>query len=313
VAPVDNTGEPNGPQMTNIGSGFSTVCLVKGAGGKFIETTDPAYTANPFIGRWESSLDFTATSGDTTQMTNAGNQQISLSEDVSQALSLNLSHGDTSVGLYEPYRDYREGDTIALNVPGSYAMTPLQVFGITVSQTEGANYDVGADLQSLSMPMDLRLAQQASSVSGTTSPISGSIAGNLTLGSPKGLRYVALGGSYVQAVPDASTTAVSIGITACAEMTALPAAGVVAVQVVLVCAASVIGSGNYVVAYDYAGDTTITKATPAPPSTTAGVTNRSSFMVCTGGTNNRQFKYGVGRSAGTVTYYAQVIGYWMGA
>jgi hypothetical protein len=300
VSPVSNVGNR---------TGMSSVCLIQGTGGKFVETTDAAYTANPYVGRRESSLDLSGSTGDTTQMTAAGNQQILLTETASQALTISLNHG--SSGLYEPYQDYHLGDTIALDVPGAYAMAPWQVVGLTVSQNEQAGYDIDANLGSIALPLDLRLARQAANVAGTGSPIPGSIAGNLTLGSPKGLRYVPLGNSYIQAVPDASTTAAAIAETNCAEMTALPAAGVMAVQVVVALYTSVANAGDWVCVFDYTNDTNTTKALHAPP--TAAYVGNMVLTVATGGTNNRQIKYAVGRVAGTITYFIQVIGYWVGA
>jgi hypothetical protein len=301
VSPVSNVGNR---------TGLSSVCLVQGAGGKFIETTDPAYTENPYVGRRESSLDLSGSTGDTTQMTAAGNQQILLTETASQALTVSVNHG--SSGLYEPYQDYHVGDTIALDVPGSYAMAPWQIVGLTVAQTSAAGYDIDANLGSIALPLDLRLARQASNVAGTGSPISGSIAGNLTLGSPKGLRYVPLTTGYIQAVADASSTGASIAQTHTAEMTALPAAGVVAVQVQIFTATSSASLANACNAWHY-GDSASTPTVRAYCGGTANFYAAASGMVMTGGTNNRMIDYSVARAAGTITYYIQVIGYWIGA
>mgnify|MGYP007071586315 CR=1 FL=1 len=123
-------------------------------------------------------------------------------------------------------------------------------------------------------------------------------------------RYVSLGDSYIQAVADGSTTAGSIGITSCAEMTALPIQGVVAVDVAVYCASSTANAGNYVACHDYAvtagGVTKVTAINGA----VAGHQTVNTGMVTTGGTNNRQIKYSVVRAAGTITYYIRVLGYW---
>jgi len=177
AAPVDNVGSR---------SNATTVCLVRGSNGSFVETTDPAWTGNAIIGRRESGLDFSAVSSDTTQMTNAGNQQITLSETASRSLTVPLTHGLSSQGLYEPYTDYNPGDTIALDVPGAYTAAPFQIVGLTVAQTPGANYTVEANLGSLALPLDLRTAQRVSSISGSSSPLAGGTMGNLTLGNPTG-------------------------------------------------------------------------------------------------------------------------------
>ena len=299
TSPLDNVG---------TGANLSTVCLVQGSGNKFVETTDPAYTGNPYVGRRESSLDLSGSTGDSTQMTAAGNQQIAITETEAQALTVSVNHGLASQGRYEPYQDYHLGDTISLDSPGSYGMAPWDIVGLTITQTDNANYNIDANLGSITLPLDLRLSQQANSISGTTSPISGSIAGNLLLGTGKGLRYVPLA-NYIQAVPDGSTTAAAIAQTHCAEMTALPAAGVVAVQVRAITSSSVANSGNGINLYHYGG----LQCAQVPCASVAGYSSENSVMLATGGTNNRQIDYGAVRGAGTITYYIRVVGYWIGA
>jgi hypothetical protein len=121
-------------------------------------------------------------------------------------------------------------------------------------------------------------------------------------------RYVALGNSYIQAVADASTTAASIAATHCAEMTALPATGLVAVQVRLICGVSVANAGNYMQVWDYG--VTGNLGILLYGSSVAGYNVTMFGVVLTGGTNGRQIDYGIQRAAGTITYYIQVMGYW---
>jgi hypothetical protein len=177
TGPVDNAANR---------SAMATVALVEGAGGTWVERTDATYTADPYVGRREAPLDLSSTTGDAAQMNAAGDAQIALTETASQALSVSLNHGLTSAGLYEPYQDYRLGDTVALDVPGTYAAAPFQVVGLTIAQTDGANYAIDANLGSIALPLDLVLLRQAASVSGSGSSVPGSIAGNLTLGNPQG-------------------------------------------------------------------------------------------------------------------------------
>lgn len=174
IAPVDN-----------VGSMPTTVALVAGTGGVFQEVSDSNYTSNPAYGRIETGLDYSTVTGDTTQLQNAGLQQIALSESAGQAITVKLNHG-SDPGSYEPYRDYHLGDTVAINVPGSYANTPAQVVGLTIVETPNADYTVDANLGSIALPIELRLARMLASNSGTTSNVSGGVTGNLTLCNPHG-------------------------------------------------------------------------------------------------------------------------------
>jgi hypothetical protein len=187
TAPVDRAGQflKGGKKLTSIGSGFSNAVLAMGAGNVFEEATDST-VSNPYIGRWESAVDLTSVTGDTTLLTNAAKQQITLTETASSAITVNLIH-DTNPGGFEPYVSCRPGDTIALNVPGQYNKTPAQIVAFTITQIDGANYTWQANLGSLALPIGLRVAMQVAQAGGSTSTIaSGTIAGNLTLTNPKG-------------------------------------------------------------------------------------------------------------------------------
>jgi hypothetical protein len=169
--------------VTNVGSrsGIKTVSLVKGAGGIFTERTDPTYTGDPTVGRRETGLDYSTTSGNLAQMMNAGDQQIALTEAAANALTVSLTHG--TGGLYEPYSDYNLGDTIALDIPGSYSLAPYQIVGLTVAQTVGANYTVEANLGAIALPIELQLRQWFASVAGASAVVG--LAGNLSLTAPR--------------------------------------------------------------------------------------------------------------------------------
>jgi hypothetical protein len=180
----------NDRPLTSTGAraGMKTVCLVKGPGGVFSEQTDAAgnnYISNPLVGRREGGLDFSAVSGDPTQMALAGQQQIALTEAASQAIDVPLTHGPRALGLYEPYTHYGLGDKIALNV-GPYSQVDFQVFGITVAATTGADYTVDANLGAVVLDGEAQLRQLIASVSGNGGSTGGTVAGNLTLTNPKG-------------------------------------------------------------------------------------------------------------------------------
>ena len=99
--------------------------------------------------------------------------------------------GDATSGLYEPYRDYKPGDTIALDVPGSYSMSPFAIAALTVIQTASNDYiptvNLGAVVISGPEALGLAVRQMITSVTGSTSGIGASLAGFLTLGNPRTL------------------------------------------------------------------------------------------------------------------------------
>ena len=120
------------------------------------------------------------------------------------------------------------------------------------------------------------------------------------------VHYVPLGGSYIQAVADNSTYAANTGPSATAEMTALPVAGVVAVNLVLEVTDDASGTTNYVMFFDYTSATyAVIAYCPA-----AGYSASSSGIVATGGANNRKIIFQVVRGNGTITVHARVNGYW---
>ena len=185
--PVNRNGAPikGGKRLTSIGSGFSNAVLAMGTGNVYEEATDST-VSNPYIGRWESAIDLTSTTGDTTLLSATAAQQIVNTETASAAITVELIH-DTNPGGYEPYVSCRPGDTIALNVPGQYAMTPAQIVAYTLTQIDGANYAWQANLGSSALPIGLRVALQAAQNSGTTATVSaGTVTGNLQLANPRG-------------------------------------------------------------------------------------------------------------------------------
>jgi hypothetical protein len=176
--------------VENLGSMPTTVALVEGVAGAFVEAKDTALVSSGYYGRRETGLDYSQVSGDTTQMTMAGNQQIALTELGAQAITVPLTHGNSADGFYEPYASYKPGDTIALDVPGSYSMSPFAIAALTCKQTAANDYEPSVNLGAvvISGPEALGLAvrQMITSVTGSTSGIGASLAGFLTLGNPKG-------------------------------------------------------------------------------------------------------------------------------
>lgn len=161
---------------------MQSVVLVAGAGGEFTEVTDAGLIADPYVGRIEGALDFSSSS-DPTQMAAAGTQQLALTQTNATAISVPLNH-DTDPGGFEPYVHYRVGDTVGLNVPPIYVSEAHQIVALTVRQLSNANYDVSANLDSISLPLELRNRQTLVSTARTTATSSGTTAGNLTLANP---------------------------------------------------------------------------------------------------------------------------------
>jgi hypothetical protein len=176
--------------IENLGSMPTTVALVEGVAGAFVEAKDTALVSSGYYGRRETGLDYSQVSGDTTQMTTAGNQQIALTELSQHAITVPLTHGNAADGFYEPYASYKPGDTIALDVPGSYSMSPFAIAALTCKQTAANDYEPSVNLGAvvISGPEALGLAvrQMITSVTGSTSGIGASLAGFLTMGNPKG-------------------------------------------------------------------------------------------------------------------------------
>jgi hypothetical protein len=338
--------------IENLGSMPTTVALVEGVAGAFVEAKDTALVSSGYYGRRETGLDYSQVSGDTTQMTTAGNQQIALTELSQQAITVPLTHGNSADGLYEPYASYKPGDTIALDVPGSYSMSPFAIAALTCKQTAANDYEPSVNLGAvvISGPEALGLAvrQMITSVTGSTSGIGASLAGFLTMGNPKGfpmgpvlpanaaagmvwyytatasdgapygwvqydgtrwltdsVRYVRP--DVIRVVPDASTAAASIGLTSI-ELTALPVAGVVAVQVLIVASSTVANASNSVYARNInSADDNVQFYIQG----VAGYLGQLMGLISTvGSTNNRTIYWSLIRGAGTITYYIRVTGYW---
>jgi hypothetical protein len=189
---------------------------------------------------------------------------------------------------------YNEASVNIGNVSQSFNFTPNQFVGM-------APYVV---LQASSPP--------AATTAGIVLTFAGTSAGEFCV--IGGVELSAVHSSYVplgdQTITVVNTsTAGTIGVTATAELTALPF-GVVAVQVRLACSSTIVNVGNYVAVQDYLGDTGASKA--CFNGAAAGIAAAAGYTVATGGKNSRQFRYSVGHAAGTVSYQIYVVGYYLG-
>jgi len=145
-------------------AGLRTRMLVQGDGGRFFEVTDPVLEGDPYIGRREGYLSFTA-STDPTTLQQVGDNALAEVSLASDALSVPLHHG-TGFGDYEPYADYRNGDWVALDIPGTYALAKVRVRSLSLRSIAGGDYEVDADFNSVSLENIVRLKRIVDALGG---------------------------------------------------------------------------------------------------------------------------------------------------
>jgi hypothetical protein len=197
-------------QKIGIRSQLQNGVLVEGSGSKFIEVNDPTSIADPYTGRREGGVRFTS-SNDPTTLQNAGEAQIRLTEADANAISIPLEHG-TDAGNFTPYADYGPGDWVALDVPGQYAMTRLQVRALTLTQLDNATYGITADLNAVALDYLVRLRNALSATAGSSGGTSGgSASGSLGLGAP--IPGVGLSGNPASTSAPGDVAAAGVGTT----------------------------------------------------------------------------------------------------
>lgn len=157
--------------------GLKSRLLVEGAGGLFFEVSDAALEADPLVGRREGFLSFT-TAVDPTTMQRGGEETLASLAAEAEALSIPVRHG-TGSGQYEPYVDYRIGDWITLDVPGTYDMTAFRIAAITLQDQDGPDFAVTLDLNSVSLEYLALLKRQLDQI-GNPSSGSGTVSGSLS-------------------------------------------------------------------------------------------------------------------------------------
>lgn len=154
--------------------------LVSGANGRSVEASDPLLEAIPRIGRREGFVDFSSSSDPTTLQVVA-NKFLETFTDLTEAISLPVSHGPEAEGQYEPYITYRNGDWVALDVPGFYERQPFRVASISVAMIGGGGYAVDLDLNSVAVEHIVTLKRMIDALSGGSSGAgtagSGSVSG----------------------------------------------------------------------------------------------------------------------------------------
>jgi len=160
-------------------AGLRTRMLVEGDGGRFFEVTDPVLEADPFIGRREGYLSFTA-STDPTTLQQVGDNALEEVGLASEALSVPLHHGIGN-GDFEPYADYRNGDWVGLDIPGTYTLERVRVRLITI-EAVASDYTVEVDFNSVSLEALVRLKRIVDALSGggSASLVVGATGGGLS-------------------------------------------------------------------------------------------------------------------------------------
>ena len=161
-------------------AGLRTRMLIQGDGGRFFEVTDPTLEGDAYIGRREGYLSFTA-STDPTTLQQVGDNALAEVSLASDALSVPLYHGIGS-GDYEPYADYRNGDWVALDIPGTYTLAKVRVRSLSVKAIAGGDYDVDADFNSVSLENIVRLKRIVDALGGggSASGVIGSTSGSIS-------------------------------------------------------------------------------------------------------------------------------------
>ena len=161
-------------------AGLRTRILVQGDGGRFFEVTDPTLEGDAYIGRREGYLSFTA-STDPTTLQQVGDNALAEVSLASDALSVPLYHGIGN-GDYEPFADYRNGDWVSLDIPGTYTLAKVRVRSLSVKAVAGGDYLVDADFNSVSLENIVRLKRIVDALGGggSASGVIGSTGGSVS-------------------------------------------------------------------------------------------------------------------------------------
>ena len=83
----------------------------------------------------------------------------------SDALAVPLHHGIGS-GDYEPYADYRNGDWVSLDIPGTYTLAAVRVRSLSIKAIAGGDYAVDADFNSVALENIVRLKRIVDALGG---------------------------------------------------------------------------------------------------------------------------------------------------
>lgn len=141
--------------------------------------TDPTLEGDASIGRREGYLSFTA-STDPTTLQQVGDNALAEVSLASDALSVPLHHGIGN-GDYEPFADYRNGDWVSVDIPGTYTLEKVRVRSLSIKAIAGGDYEVDADFNSvLENIVRLKRIVDALGGGGSASGAVGSTGGSLS-------------------------------------------------------------------------------------------------------------------------------------
>jgi hypothetical protein len=182
-------------------SDLRTRLLVEGSGGRIVEITDVSLEAEPRIGRREGYLQL-GTSDDPTVLQQAGLAALEAARLDDEARQVPVAHG-IGPGEYEPFIHYRLGDWIGLDAGGAGDVDAHRIVGITIAQTQGGDYAVELDLNSVALEREARLARLLDQMSRGSAP-----------GSAAGLGVGGAGGAGGGGTAEAGKVAVTPGDTA---------------------------------------------------------------------------------------------------
>ncbi len=149
-------------------------------GGRFFEVSDPVLEGDAYIGRREGYLSFTA-STDPTTLQQVGDNALAEVSLASDALSVPLHHGIGN-GDFEPFADYRNGDWVSLDIPGTFTLAKVRVRSLSVKAAGGGDYEVDADFNSVSLENIVRLKRIVDALGGggSAAGVVGSTGGSLS-------------------------------------------------------------------------------------------------------------------------------------
>jgi hypothetical protein len=168
------------------GGARKTRVIVKGADNVTLTVIDPAAEADPYIGRRETSISV-SNSSDPTTLQRAGEATLESLRQEGEQLELPIAHG-LGAGEYEPYRDYRPGDFVAIERTDGTLETH-RIVGLVFEEIPG-DYALTIQLNSIRVEALIRLKRMidalggGSTAAGTSSgsAISGGGAGGSTGG-----------------------------------------------------------------------------------------------------------------------------------
>jgi hypothetical protein len=182
-------------------SDLRTRLLVEGSGGRIVEITDVSLEAEPRVGRREGYLQL-GTSDDPTVLQQAGLAALEAARLDDEARQVPVAHG-IGPGQYEPFIHYRLGDWIGLDAGGTGDVDTHRIVGLTIAQTQGGDYAVELDLNSVALEREARLARLLDQMSRGSAP-----------GSAAGLGVGGAGGAGGGGTAEAGKVAVTPGDTA---------------------------------------------------------------------------------------------------